>query len=545
MSIAQSQPNAASQEDASLEDGAEWVSAGTLVDLEAKGSRILRANGKQIVLFHTDHGVQACNNRCPHEGYPLKEGSLSKDCVLTCNWHNWKFDLKNGETLVGGDKLRRYPVEIREGEIFIDLTDPPADEQIARALENLRDSFENHEYDRMAREIARLSKAGGDSLEAVRQAIFWTHDHFEYGMTHAIAAAPDWLALRDRVAQDPATNLVPLVEIVGHLAWDSMRWGKFPYPEAIAPTFDADALVNAIETEDETAAIAQVRAAIEAPDGWRLLDAPLTRAAAAHYQDFGHSMIYAYKCRQAVEALGDRVAQPIYLAYVRGLIYASREDLIPEFRAYRPAREAWNGTGAQTPMAKEFCKAGVRGAVNVANAASSDPKALFDALMQAAAWQMLHFDLDYMIGHDRAVQDNVNWLDFTHAITFANAGRIQAARHPEIEPDMLLQLACFTGRNAPYIDGDLDDQEWRVEDVDAFLDQAEQRLFDHGQFEFIVACHLLKLLGAVHEEISARPEAPWVPTLLAAVNRFLNAPLKRKHTRRTARQALEFVALEG
>ena len=161
-----------------------------------------------------------------------------------------------------------------------------------------------------------------------------------------------------------------------------MRWGKFPYPEAIAPTFDADALVNAIETEDETDAIAQVRAAIEAPDGWRLLDAPLTWAAAAHYQDFGHSMIYAYKCRQAVEALGDRVAEPIYLAYVRGLIYASREDLIPEFRAYRPAREAWNGTGAQTPMAKEFYKAGVRGAVNVANAASSDPKALFDALMQ-------------------------------------------------------------------------------------------------------------------------------------------------------------------
>jgi len=32
--------------------------------------------------------------------------------VLTCNWHNWKFDLASGETLVGRDPVRAYVTEI-------------------------------------------------------------------------------------------------------------------------------------------------------------------------------------------------------------------------------------------------------------------------------------------------------------------------------------------------------------------------------------------------------------------------------------------------
>ncbi len=55
----------------------------------------------------------------------------------------------------------------------------------------------------------------------------------------------------------------------------------------------------------------------------------------------------------------------------------------------------------------------------------------------------------------------------------------------------------------------------------------------------------MKLLSAVVAETAAAPAAPWVDDLLAATNRFLNSPLKRKHATRAARQALDFVALEG
>ena len=70
--------------------------------------------------------MHACNNRCPHEGYPLVEGVLDAQCVLTCNWHNWKFDLKTGETLYGGDRLRVYPVMVREGMVHVDVADGAA-----------------------------------------------------------------------------------------------------------------------------------------------------------------------------------------------------------------------------------------------------------------------------------------------------------------------------------------------------------------------------------------------------------------------------------
>lgn len=527
---------------------ANWIEAMALDELQPGDRRILRAGGKQILLVRTEDQVHACNNRCPHEGYPLMEGSVASaggGCVLTCNWHNWKFDLVSGETLVGGDALRRYPVEIRDGVIWLDVADPPAEQRIADALRNLRDSFEDHEYDRMAREIARLVKAGGDPLDAVRHAIEWTHQHFEFGTTHALAGAPDWLALRDRLADGDATlDLVPLVEIIGHLCWDSLRWRAFPFPEGCRD-FDPEALVRAIENEDEAGAMALVRGALEAPDGAAALDGPMSRAAAAHYQDFGHAMIYTYKARQLFDALGASAAPAIYLSLARSLVYASREDLIPEFRAYGGVRAAWNGEGEASVDAQTFRHLGVKQALATASAASGDIMALFDALVGAAAWQMLHFDMSYMFQDHRPVPDNVNWLDFTHALTFANAGRVQAERHPEIWPDVLLQLACFTGRNAKYTDGDQDISRWMVDDPLAFLDQACREVLDHGQFEYIVSVHLVKLAVAAREEVLARPDAPWVGVLAASVNRFMHEPLKRKHTTRTARQALGFVAAEG
>jgi nitrite reductase/ring-hydroxylating ferredoxin subunit len=34
--------------------------------------------------------VYAADNRCPHQGYVLKDGDIRGD-VLACAWHNWKF----------------------------------------------------------------------------------------------------------------------------------------------------------------------------------------------------------------------------------------------------------------------------------------------------------------------------------------------------------------------------------------------------------------------------------------------------------------------
>ncbi len=528
---------------------ADWVPVIALDELVERGRKVVKVGRKQIALFHSEQGLFACNNRCPHEGYPLVEGSLttapqSGNCLLTCNWHNWKFDLESGETLTGGDKLRRYPVRVEKGQVLIDVSDPPGVERAAEALANLKDSFRRQEYDRMAREIARLQAAGSDPLEALRGAIAWTHDRLEFGTTHAHAAAPDWLALRDLSGGDEATRLVPILEAVANLSYDSLREPRFAYAEGRAP-YDAEALVAAIDREDEAAALAQLRGALAEGRAARDLEGPLASAALAHYQDFGHSAIYLQKTLELIDRLGPSVAEPLLLALVRALIYAWREDLIPEFRDYADSLAAWDGQGDAPVAAADFIDLNAGRAMARALRSSGNRQALYDALLGAAAWNWLHFDLAVETRTDGPVSDNKSWLSFTHAVTFANAVRHLCSRHPALWPAGLLQMACFVGRNAGYTDAAIEESGWRVECPEEFLEDSLRGLLDHGQSEYILVAHLVKTVTAVRDEVLASPDAPWVPSLVAATNRFLNSPVKRRHPLRTARQSLAFVALEG
>src|ERR1700752_3437756 len=148
-----------------------WTSAISLDRLRRDGKAVAKLGGKQIALFAVGRDVFACNNRCPHEGYPLREGTLDDGCVLTCNWHGWKFDLRSGDNLLRGDRLRTYPTKIVEGAVWVDVADPPPEQRQFQAMANLRTAFEDHEYDRIAREVARLRKANADPVAAVAAAI--------------------------------------------------------------------------------------------------------------------------------------------------------------------------------------------------------------------------------------------------------------------------------------------------------------------------------------------------------------------------------------
>jgi nitrite reductase/ring-hydroxylating ferredoxin subunit len=521
-----------------------FVRACSVEELKRRRRLVFKHGRRQIALFLSDSGVHACNNRCPHEGYPLSVGTLSQGCVLTCNWHNWKFDLASGETLVGGDRLRRYPVQLRDGSVWLDLTEAPAEERRAQALANLREAFDDYDYERIARELARLREADGDDLEGLAAAVAWSHDRLEFGTSHAQAAAPDWLALRQARGRGAARQLVPLVEAVAHFSWDSRREPTYPYPKR-ARRFDGRSFLAAVETEDEAGAVAHLRGALRDGLGYAALEPWLAQAALSHYQGFGHSIIYVYKTRQLAERLGPASLEPLLLPLTRHLLYARREDLIPEFRAYRRTLQGWDGQGMATARAADFQGVSVGQALERARAASRDRTALYHALLGALAWNFLHFDLSMQQRTDNPVSRNVGWLDFTHGITFANAVRNSCEAAPGLWPNGLAQMACFAGRNAGFLDRGVDETEWCVAEPLGFIDQELDGLFDHGEEEHIVLCHHLKTLTAAREEIAAAPDAAWVPTLAAALNRFLNSPLKRRHAQRTAQQALAFVAQEG
>jgi nitrite reductase/ring-hydroxylating ferredoxin subunit len=522
-----------------------WTDVMSLAELAEKGNAVIRHEGRQILLVHGEAGTFACVNRCPHEGYPLSEGTLTEGCVLTCNWHNWKFNLSSGATLVGGDRLTRFPVRLDAGRVWLDLAPPDPAQRHAEIIAGLTRGLEDLDQQRLVRETARLVRLPADPADAVRTAITWCAERLEFGMTHAHGGAADWLRLFDRTASSPEEKLAALGEILGHIADDARGGGHFPFAEGVAE-WDEAAFLAAMEREDEPAAIRLLRGALAiglTPDD---VLPTLGAAALAHYAGFGHSMIYVVKTAELTRRLGADMAEPLLCLVVRNLVYARREDLLPEFRDYAARLAAWGRSSEPCPALDPSALRGKAAKSALALVAAwgvrHPPEAVFPVLLQAAAWSLLHADEQIFTSTEGGLADNVGWLDFTHALTFAEAAMAVVPRRPELWPAVLLQLACFIGRNAGYVAPGLDVSGYAVADADAFVSDSIHGLFDHGRDRFIISVHLTKTLLAGANLMRAYPAL--TPTLSAALNRFLHAPVKGRHVLRTARQMRELVEQE-
>jgi nitrite reductase/ring-hydroxylating ferredoxin subunit len=268
-----------------------WTDVMSLAELAEKGKTVVRHEGRQILLVHGTAGTFACVNRCPHEGYPLSEGTLAEGCVLTCNWHNWKFNLETGATLVGGDRLTRYPVRLEAGRVWLDLTPPDPAQRHKEILAGVVRGLEDLDQQRLVRETARLAQLHADPADAVRAAIVWAAERLEFGTAHAIGGAVDWLRLFDRPSSTEDEKLAALGEILGHIADDARGGGRFPFAASAREWNEAEFLAS-MEQEDETAAIGLLRGALTAGLTPNDLLPALASAALAHYAGFGHSLIY-------------------------------------------------------------------------------------------------------------------------------------------------------------------------------------------------------------------------------------------------------------
>lgn len=521
----------------------DWQRAADLQRLRAQGALAVKLGGRQVALFAAGEDVHACNNRCPHEGYPLAEGSLSADCVLTCHWHNWKFDLRSGANLYGGDGLRIFPTRVVDGAVWIDVADPPPAQRIAALLGGLDAAMDDNDAPRIAREAARLLAAGAGAESLLGHAIVRSHTRLRYGMTHAYAAAEVWLRLHDGLS-DAAERLVCLVEALSHIAFDTLREPEHPYLAA-PQRWDEAGFLAAVEAQDEAPASAHLLGAIDAGLGIGALEATLTRAALRHYSDFGHSLIYLVHCIDFAPRLGPQAERALLLAWLRALLFATREDLLPDFRAYAPALAAWprgaTALGDEMPDPLRFVGLGVRETLarTFEAARTCPPDVLAQVLLGAGAEHLRRFDARHAERSDGAVADNIGWLDFTHAITFARAMRRQCRRFPDLWPQGLLQLALFVGRNSAYL-GPADGA--ASIDADEFDRRCVARLLDHGLQPQIFSSHLLKTWDATRGIIA--PPAVQA-SVRAAVDRLFGARLKQRHALRSARQALAFVAREG
>jgi hypothetical protein len=340
-------------------------------------------------------------------------------------------------------------------------------------------------------------------------------------------------------------RLICLAQAVDHLSFDSLRRQRFPYAITEEP-FARDAFLEAVEGEQTHRAEGMVAQALAEGRHWNDLEEAFATAALAHYNDFGHALIYVQKTGELLKFLGPGVETYLLPPLVRSICYATREDLIPDFKDYaatlralpEPRATSRGGPTLQSPFPSNLSH--VFKWLNESLEFHSSPE-VYDALLMALAQNMLYFNTEYGTAYDRPVSSNVSWLDFTHGITFSNAARVLCTKYPHLWRPALLQMACFLGRNLHYLDRNLDVEPWHVGDVPAFLSEAHERLLDHGLTDPIFPVHLLKTTRAVEAELPlASRECR--EALLASLNRFLHSPLKMSHVRRLARQAIALVS---
>jgi nitrite reductase/ring-hydroxylating ferredoxin subunit/uncharacterized membrane protein len=94
-------------------------------ELNVNQMKLVHLNGKRIVLGRTEDGFVAFDDRCTHRGGSLAGGSMICGTVQ-CPWHGSQFDVNTGEAKCGpaAKKIRTYPIEEIDGEIFIQYIAP-------------------------------------------------------------------------------------------------------------------------------------------------------------------------------------------------------------------------------------------------------------------------------------------------------------------------------------------------------------------------------------------------------------------------------------
>ena len=74
---------------------------------------------RTVCVTHFEGEYGALDNRCPHQGGPLGEGSIENG-YLRCPWHGWDYHPLTGRPPGGfEDAVQTYPVEVREDGVYV------------------------------------------------------------------------------------------------------------------------------------------------------------------------------------------------------------------------------------------------------------------------------------------------------------------------------------------------------------------------------------------------------------------------------------------
>ncbi len=98
-----------------------WFRVLDLDELPEGRVKTVTAGHKSLAMTHYKGKISALDNKCPHQGGPLGEGSIENGW-LRCPWHGWDFCPHDGKPPGGyDDGVPTYPVEIRDDGVYVGM----------------------------------------------------------------------------------------------------------------------------------------------------------------------------------------------------------------------------------------------------------------------------------------------------------------------------------------------------------------------------------------------------------------------------------------
>lgn len=89
--------------------------------LEEKVGEIVYAAGRKLCFMRTSQGIFAIEEKCPHNGFSLAQGTITPDGMhIVCPLHRYQYNLKTGRcSHSSGGAARVFPIEEREDGLYL------------------------------------------------------------------------------------------------------------------------------------------------------------------------------------------------------------------------------------------------------------------------------------------------------------------------------------------------------------------------------------------------------------------------------------------
>ncbi len=419
-----------------------YTRAASLAEVQSAGGCLaVQLAGRVVALFAHDGQVYAVDNRCPHMGFPLDRGTV-KEGILTCHWHHARFDLSTGGTFdqFAGD-VDTYPVEVREGQVWVDLS--PQGDPRARQRERLQVGLERDIPLVIAKAVIQLIEGSQDvhGREAFRLGLQFGARYRQSGWGQGLTMHTCMMNLLERLApeQRPRALYHGLSAVARDTFGHPPRFPIGPLPGGVA---DPDTLKSwfrqFIEVRDEEGAERCLVSAVRAGAGRRQLADMLFGAATDHrYIQIGHVVDFTNKAFEALAHAGweSGLTELVLTSLVSGYANADRME---ESNAWRhpvdlivileDAFEALPGA-LEMGQGKPVSPSQDDGQELVSLLHGDAPQATVEALLGALRRGWPAADLAGVVAYAAALRiarfhtsnEFTDWDTALHTFTFANA----------------------------------------------------------------------------------------------------------------------------